>query len=88
MVDCRKLAESCLDFIEGALPDHERSHIQRHLACCRRCEAFVETYRRTPEVSRGALDVSMPERVRVALREFLRSRCTSPDPGGDGPGPR
>jgi hypothetical protein len=35
---------------------------------------FFETYRKTPEVSREALALRMPDRVRVAVRDFLRTR--------------
>ncbi len=35
---------------------------------------FFETYRKTPEISREALALHMPDRVRVAVRDFLRER--------------
>ena len=39
------------------------------------CLDFLSgTYRKTPEISREALALSMPDRVRMAVRDFLRER--------------
>lgn len=74
-MDCRKVADLSLEFLEGGLPEDERQSFERHLDACGPCVAFFETYRKTPEISRGALQFSMPERVRAAVRSYLRERC-------------
>jgi anti-sigma factor RsiW len=76
MTTCRDVVDFCLDYIEGALPDDERGRFQKHLSMCGECVAFLETYRRTPEVSRQALSLEMPEQLKDAVRSYLRTRCS------------
>jgi hypothetical protein len=44
---------------------------------------FFETYRKTPEISREALTLRIPDRVRVAVRDFLRERYEASAAGDD-----
>lgn len=74
MISCQQLVEYCLDYIEGDLPDEEQLRFRRHLGQCPDCVTFFETYRRTPEVSRSALETTMPASVKESVRSFLRER--------------
>jgi anti-sigma factor RsiW len=76
MNTCREVVDFCLEYLEGALAEEEKGRFQNHLASCGECVAFFETYRRTPELSRHALSLEMPLRVKEAVRTYLRSRCT------------
>lgn len=80
MISCQQLIDYCLDYIEGDLPDGEQANFQRHLGQCPDCVTFFETYRRTPEVSRSALKMTMPPTVKASVADFLRQRC-KPGPG-------
>ncbi len=71
---CQELADFCLDFVDGSLPDEERARFQLHLGLCGECVAFFETYRKTPEISRQAVALQMPADLKDAIRTFLRSR--------------
>jgi anti-sigma factor RsiW len=82
-LSCQEIVDYCLDFLSGSLPDTERQLFSSHLRNCPDCMRFFETYRKTPEVSREALAVRMPERVRVAVRDFLRERY-EPTPSAEG----
>jgi anti-sigma factor RsiW len=73
-LSCQEIVDYCLDFLSGALPDKERQLFSSHLRNCSECMRFFETYRKTPEISRKALALRMPDRVRVAVRDFLRER--------------
>jgi anti-sigma factor RsiW len=73
-LSCREIVDYCLDFLSGSLPQTERQLFSSHLRNCPDCMRFFETYRKTPEVSREALALRMPDRVRVAVRDFLRTR--------------
>jgi hypothetical protein len=73
-LSCREIVDYCLDFLSGSLPDREKQLFSSHLRNCPECMKFFETYRRTPEISREALALSMPDRVRVAVRDYLRER--------------
>lgn len=74
MISCQQLIEFCLDYLEGGLPEEEQLRFRRHLARCPDCVTFFETYQKTPQVSREALDTQMPESVRNSVRSFLRLR--------------
>jgi len=71
---CQEIVDYCLDFLSGTLPETERRLFSSHLRNCTDCMRFFETYRKTPEISREALALNMPDRVRVAVRDFLRER--------------
>ena len=71
---CQEIVDYCLDFLSGSLPETERQLFSAHLRNCKDCMRFFETYRKTPELSREALALRMPDRVRVAVRDFLRER--------------
>jgi hypothetical protein len=74
VISCKQLIEFCLDYIEGALPTEESARFRRHLSQCPDCEIFFETYQKTPQVSRDALETQIPPSVRESVRNFLRSR--------------
>ena len=74
MISCQQLIEFCLDYIEGALPQDQRSRFQQHLERCSDCVTFFETYQKTPQVSREALATQIPASVRAAVRSFLRAQ--------------
>lgn len=74
MISCGQIVEYCLDYIEGDLPDEEQTSFRRHLGQCPDCVTFFETYRRTPEISRDVLGMSIPPSVKESVRAFLRGR--------------
>lgn len=71
---CQEVVDYCLEFLSGSLPETERRLFSSHLRNCPDCMRFFETYRKTPEISREALALRMPERVKLAVRDFLRER--------------
>jgi hypothetical protein len=82
-LSCQEIVDYCLEFLSGSLPDTERQLFSSHLRNCPDCMRFFETYRKTPEVSREALAVRMPDRVRVAVRDFLRERYEPTQSAGE-----
>ena len=73
-ISCQQLIDFCFDYIEGDLPADEQVDFRRHLGHCPDCVTFFETYRRTPEVSRDAMGMQMPQSVKEMVRAFLRDR--------------
>lgn len=73
-MSCNDVVDYCYDYLGGALPEAERRLFSSHLRNCPECLSFFETYRRTPQVSKDALVLTMPDRVRTAVRDFLRAR--------------
>jgi anti-sigma factor RsiW len=76
MLTCRQIVDFCLDFVEGSLPEGEKARFETHLAGCGECVTFFETYRKTPTVSREALALQMPARLKESVRSYLRAQCT------------
>lgn len=74
VISCQQLLDFCMDFLDGSLPEEDRRMFQNHLGYCGECEAFFETYKRTPEVSRDVFALKMPVSVKESVRSFLRAR--------------
>ena len=73
-ISCSQMVDYCMDYLSGSLPVGERASFEDHLGYCPECVKFFETYKKTPEISREALSIEMPERVRSQVRSFLRQR--------------
>jgi len=74
VISCQQLIDFCFDYIDGSLPEDEQARFTQHLRQCRDCVVFFETYRRTPELTREALETQMPATVRESVRSFLRAK--------------
>ena len=59
--------------MEGALARDERAAIEAHVAGCPRCEAFIASYRETPEIVREATEAEMPADLETSLLAALRA---------------
>ncbi len=44
---CRQAVELVTDYLEGALPDHDRARFEAHLARCPHCTTYLEQMRVT-----------------------------------------
>jgi len=77
LINCKQLIDFCFDYIDGSLPQEERARFAQHLGLCPDCVVFFETYRKTPELTREALDTEIPPAVRESVRSFLRARRES-----------
>lgn len=44
---CRQAVESASDYLEGSLSRRDRKRLERHLAACDACTAYVEQIRQT-----------------------------------------
>lgn len=71
MLTCKEVIELLADYFESALSDEALADVERHLADCRPCEAYLRTYRRTRELTGRAGQAEMPEEMRARLRELL-----------------
>lgn len=53
---CRDATELIADYVEGHLPFRRRLSLRLHLALCRSCRNYFDSYRKTIQASRRALD--------------------------------
>jgi anti-sigma factor RsiW len=71
---CASGVDLLMDYLEGVLSADAHELLAAHVASCRRCAAFVESYRATPRIVRDATAVAIPPYVRASLRRRLRAQ--------------
>ena len=74
MNTCRDVIELLDDYVEGALAPEDVSALERHLAGCLPCRAYLATYRKTRALGAQAARLEMPDEMTTRLRQFLRER--------------
>ena len=68
---CVSGIELLADYLEGVLDPALRADLERHVAGCQRCQAFLASYRDTPRILREATDDALPADLRASLRKAL-----------------
>lgn len=76
---CASGVDRLMEYLEGMLPPGERAALDRHVAGCPRCAAFVASYLETPRILRDACATALPPQVEESLRAFLRERTNAFD---------
>lgn len=80
---CASGVELLMDYLEGELNADLRASIERHVAGCPRCVAFVASYRETPAILRRATLTSLPAELSETLLASVRAaRSTRPREDG------
>ncbi len=87
MKTCRECVEFLCDYLENALPAGQRAEFDEHLSKCSCCRAFVETYRKTMELTGGCRECEkktyppLPEELIRAILSARGSPCAKADGG-------
>ena len=68
---CRELIAVLDEYLDGTLPPDVVIDLERHLAVCEPCRAYLATYRKTRELGARAASVDMPEEMKTRLRALL-----------------
>jgi anti-sigma factor RsiW len=76
-IACASGVDLLMDFLEGVLPAEISAALEKHVASCARCAAFVASYQATPRIVREATAAALPADVEASLRAFLRDRTTA-----------
>ena len=71
---CQSGVDLLMDYLEGVLAPDVRAAVEQHVAGCQRCIAFVESYRRTPEILKHATAAALPPELARTLEEAVRRR--------------
>ena len=58
---CREAIDVLDDYVDGTMPPDVAAELERHLADCAPCRAYLATYRKTRELGTTAARVEMPE---------------------------
>ena len=68
------------DYLDGKLSPQIAAELERHLAICPPCVAYMNTYKRTRELVGRMAPTEMPEEMKTILRRFLREQLTKENP--------
>jgi anti-sigma factor RsiW len=74
MMTCRDVIDVLSDYLQDALTPEVAADLERHLADCVPCRAYLATYRRTRALGAQAARLEMPDEMRTRLRDFLLAR--------------
>ena len=75
---CREVIALLADYLEFALSPDRVAELERHLAGCEPCQAYLNTYRRTQTLTAETERADMPAEMKDRLRQFL-IRALSPE---------
>ena len=75
---CRDVIELLADYLEQSLSPEALEGFDRHPDQCPACVAYVNTYKKTRELTGEVTRVAMPEDMRARLRQFLLDRLGRP----------
>lgn len=78
MFRCRDVGQLLYDYVEGALAADTNQQLERHLADCPGCIAFVKTYKQTARLSSGLRCEEIPPELQRKLRSFIKERLRRP----------
>ena len=78
---CRELVDFLAAYLDGELSEDVRLRFDEHLAACPECSVYLETYRETVKLAKGAfqapadpLPADVPERLVKAILAARRKR--------------
>ena len=70
-MNCKDAIGVLADFLEQSLSPELLAGLERHLGDCGPCRAYLETYRKTVELTGRAEHVEMPAEMKTRLRRLL-----------------
>jgi anti-sigma factor RsiW len=73
MLTCQELVELVTDYLEGALPPHERARFEEHLGACPGCVTYVEQFRETIRLTGTLREADLAPAARDTLLEQFRN---------------
>lgn len=77
MLTCREMVNLLADYLDGTLDAETARALERHLAGCADCTAFLQTYKDTTHLLRQVdREAEIPEELRDRLKGFLRQRLS------------
>jgi anti-sigma factor RsiW len=68
---CRDAIAVLADYVDGAMPAELSAELERHLAGCDPCRAYLATYRKTRALGAAVARIDMPAEMQARLRRFL-----------------
>jgi hypothetical protein len=72
---CKQMTELVYDYLNDALGPRVKRDFMKHLAICPDCVSFLNTYKKTVEITLSVRAEDMPATVRDNILAFLRRRA-------------
>lgn len=72
---CKQMTELLVDYLNDTLGPAVRRDFMQHLAICPDCVAFLNTYKKTVQITRAVRAEEMPAKIRDNILVFLRRRA-------------
>ena len=76
---CKEAIDVLGDYLDQTLTAELAEELERHLGDCAPCRAYLNTYRKTRELTGKSGRVPMPEEMKQRLHRFLLDRLRSPE---------
>ena len=73
---CKDAIALLADYLEAALSPDGLAELEAHLRDCPPCIAYLNTYKRTRDLTAEAGRVEMPEEMKARLRNFLLKKIS------------
>ena len=70
--NCREIFARLSEYLDGELDPAFCSRLEEHMGDCPPCEAFLESLRRTVDLTRGLPRQELPEELKQTLIEDYR----------------
>ncbi len=71
---CQQITDLILDYITGELHPDTASELEKHLHICPDCVAFMNTYKKTVEVTRSLPCEDIPPEMEKRVSRFLQKK--------------
>ncbi len=72
-MNCRKVTELLIDFVDGSISAEMRAEVQRHMCGCVPCAIYLHTYSDTIRVTQALPDAPIPREFADRLLAALRA---------------
>lgn len=77
-MSCKDVADFLMDYLDGTLPLAQRVMFKLHIGLCRDCRRYIDSYKKTVELARGASGaVALEDPPEALVRAILKSRPSS-----------
>ena len=71
IIDCKNLEKFIIDFLDDDLPAKTKLSFLQHIEECEHCEAYLQGYRKTIDISKAAFVESEPAEKNKMPEELM-----------------
>ncbi len=72
---CEDLVSVIIDYLEGEMKPEFRAEFERHMGDCSSCLAFLDTYKKTKELTAQIGCNEIPPEVKKRIKTFLKKKA-------------